>query len=93
MKNILIIEDPAQREETMRQIKRLNTRKSNLLRRDDQTYQQWLDLTAKYSALFCLANAAFCYSQAGRLGYIPSPEPEGDLETEPDVDPSETLTG
>lgn len=92
--NSLVISDPDLLAETLAAIWRLNKKKYRLLRRDDQTFQQWLDLADEYSIQDSRANAAFCLCMARRLGYDPNIKPAEDnvdLEADPKTGQWESL--
>lgn len=55
---------------------RLNRKKRNLQRRDDQTAADWLELAEEYKAIDSRANMAFCTSRAERLDPQPVEEKE-----------------
>lgn len=55
---------------------RINKKKRNLQRRDDQTARDWLELVEEYRAIDSRANMAFCTSRAAALDPQPVEEKE-----------------
>lgn len=55
---------------------RINKKKRNLQRRDDQTAADWLELAEEYKAIDSRANMAFCTSRAAALNPQPVEEKE-----------------
>jgi len=55
---------------------RINKKKRNLQRRDDQTAADWLELAEEYKAIDSRANMAFCASRAAALDPQPVEEKE-----------------
>lgn len=55
---------------------RINRKKRNLQRRDDQTAADWLELAGEYRQIDSRANVAFCQSRAAHLDPQPVEEKE-----------------